>query len=512
MRSNRPPWAAPHPGWEAPAGPPLAAAAGGGEARPLSRCPRSPRLRRPKGRPPPANPYLLATRPALVIRMPEPEPPQLWISDPAEVARVIEDSECVWQKGKLTHQPFRSLVPLHLIAAEGSQHARLRAVVQPLVSGASLRHQLFPVVRRHAAALCDALAAAGEAERVDFYVRQMTLDTITDALFGDPVGALRRAAPSKLGAPVRPTPGEPLSAAAALGVVMEHLHWRATDIADTRWRELLHCVPGPAATAAELAAFWAHPAQGPEVSAALRCLDEFVAAAMRNAMPSDPAARHTDRRPLLHTLMDRAAAASPPLSAFEQRQLVMTLLTMGHENVSSGVSFALLLLADDPELQRRARREVLAQGEKLDFAALGRLPLLCRVLEEATRLYPSVPGLTRQPLVDATVCGYRVPQGTEVVLNLVAAHRAAAGPDPDCSADGRSLAFGGGRRGCLGRHLAYLEALMVCAELLRRGELQRVGSGGRPPPKIQGSVMVSLRPGKGEAHVNYRPLANLPRL
>eukprot|EP01065_Artemidia_motanka_P006110 TRINITY_DN12990_c0_g1_i3.p1 TRINITY_DN12990_c0_g1~~TRINITY_DN12990_c0_g1_i3.p1 ORF type:complete len:193 (+),score=65.20 TRINITY_DN12990_c0_g1_i3:213-791(+) len=188
--------------------------------------------------------------------------------------------------------------------------------------------------------------------------------------------------------------------------------------------------------------------------------------------------------------------------------MVMTLLTMGHENVSSGISWALLLLADDPDLQERARREVMAAVPSGDvrWEDLKKLPLLCRVFEEAVRLYPSVPGLTRCPRSEATCGAVSVPAGTEVVFNLYGAHRAVGPAAVDTSTDRRSLAFGGGARGCIGRQLAYLESLVVCVELLRRCRIRRVALGDGDPPKMHGAVFVSLRPGRTEAAVRVTAL------
>ena len=120
------------------------------------------------------------------------------------------------------------------------------------------------------------------------------------------------------------------------------------------------------------------------------------------------------------------------LSRDELHALCMTFLTMGHENIATAVAWTVLLLAQNPACQERVRREVRAAAEGLsgdgaprvwDARTLAALGELTDAFHEATRLYPSVPVLTRTATRDTAVLGFGIPAGTELVLNTYAAHR-----------------------------------------------------------------------------------------
>jgi cytochrome P450 len=86
----------------------------------------------------------------------------------------------------------------------------------------------------------------------------------------------------------------------------------------------------------------------------------------------------------------------------------MTFLSMGSENVSTGLAWLAVLLSEHYDVQHRAL------GSKDD---------LVTSFHEAMRLYPSVAALTRANIKDTEICGYHIPAFTEVNINMYSLHR-----------------------------------------------------------------------------------------
>src|SRR5581483_8015339 len=86
------------------------------------------------------------------------------------------------------------------------------------------------------------------------------------------------------------------------------------------------------------------------------------------------------------------------LDGVELRDHTMTMLMAGHETTAGSITFLLGLLARHPEIQDDLYDEVrnLARGS----VPLADVPLTEAVWRETLRLYPSIPMLDRQAMVD----------------------------------------------------------------------------------------------------------------
>ena len=112
---------------------------------------------------------------------------------------------------------------------------------------------------------------------------------------------------------------------------------------------------------------------------------------------------------------------------FTEEQLVdqlMTFLAAGHETTASATTWALLMLAKHPEMQRRLREEIRAnlpsieEDPKLITAELmDRLPYLHAVCNEVLRLYSPVPITRRETAKDTYILKQFVPKGTDIILS-----------------------------------------------------------------------------------------------
>jgi cytochrome P450 len=436
----------------------------------------------------------VAGSPALVVDTSAADGPVriVMVSDAGEARRVLADSSLL--KGPQTSEPFMSIVPQHLIAVEGAVHARLRKVAASVLND-QVRGRLSGIALRHARALVGQLRGRSEGRAVvvcdlDRLVRAVALDTISEGIFGTPWGAIVDYSGSN-------------TKAHALAQLMYVLHARVTDLTDRRWRE-----PGARGGSEDEAATWR------------RVLVPFVRAEISSARAGAGAAQ---------SMLCEWIAQEPSLSDAELENLCLTFLTMGHENVSSGIAWTLVQLAENPAAQDSVRAQVARSafwrkecagelnGEAGVFEALAELTLVEQAFLESARLYPSVPVISRMATTDTVVAGYRIPAGTEVVFNLYGLNRdtEAWGEDAAQFACPRSKpiqvddpsywSFGAGARPCVGRPLSGAESKAVVATLLMAFSLTSASD-----QKVQANNLVSLRP--GQHAIRLTPLTTSSRL
>lgn len=209
-------------------------------------------------------------------------------------------------------------------------------------------------------------------------------------------------------------------------------------------------------------------------------------------------------------LLDRLLAARDPetgagLSEEELVSQVVTFLLAGQETSAIALTAALHLLAQHPEAQERLHDEAAAvlAGRAPQAADVPQLPLAAHVFYEALRLYPPAWASARRAETDDAVCGYRVDEGTMVVISQWVTQR-----DPrwweeperflpgrwvgDQSAERHRYAwfpFGGGPRACIGRHFALQEAVLVLSAIVQRFRLSPV----TPALNVQAGVTLQPR-------------------
>lgn len=155
------------------------------------------------------------------------------------------------------------------------------------------------------------------------------------------------------------------------------------------------------------------------------------------------------------------------------RDQVLNVLLASRDTTAALLSNMFYELARQPELYSRLRREVLSNisGELPTEAELNSMAFLRQCINEALRLYPVVPGNTREAACDTVLpvgggadgrSPIFVKKGTPVFYNLFAMHRREDifGPRPDEYDPDRwiglrpgwgFLPFNGGPRICLGR-------------------------------------------------------------
>jgi len=170
----------------------------------------------------------------------------------------------------------------------------------------------------------------------------------------------------------------------------------------------------------------------------------------------------------------------------EIRDHLVTFLLAGHETTALALTYTLYCLATHPDEQAAVAEEVADIDGRPGMA--DSLPRTGRAIREAMRLYPPVHLVMREAIEDDTVGGYHVPAGSLVLCSQWATHRRSAlYDDPESFRPSRwetddrpqyaYFPFGAGKRICIGRQFALLEARLVLARLLEAFRVEPVTEG-----------------------------------
>lgn len=219
-------------------------------------------------------------------------------------------------------------------------------------------------------------------------------------------------------------------------------------------------------------------------------------------------------------LLDALLEARDPetgtgLSEREIAANIVTFIGAGHETTANALTWTLYLLSLAPDVREAVEAEVDA-ADDLVGAAVARdgLPMTRAVIEEAMRLYPPVPSLSRVALEPDEAAGVEIPKGALVIVSPYVLHRhrllweEPARFKPERFLPGAReridryayLPFGAGPRICIGLQFAMVEAVLALALICR--SLRLVHAGDAPVPLHQ----ITLRPAGGmPMRVSVRP-------
>ncbi|GAC1539809.1 MAG: cytochrome P450 [Polyangiales bacterium] len=211
---------------------------------------------------------------------------------------------------------------------------------------------------------------------------------------------------------------------------------------------------------------------------------------------------------LLSMLLHARDADGTRMSDDQLRDEVMTLFLAGHETTAIALTWTWLLLARNPEVERRLHASLTEalDGRAPTLADLPRLKYAAAVIDEAMRLYPPAWSIGREAMEDVVLGGFAIPKGTQVWINPWTIHRDPRWFDapeefrPERWLDGSLEAlpkyayfpFGGGPRICIGLAFARMEAILLLAAIAREVKLHVL-----PDQKIEPMASVTLRPRHG---------------
>lgn len=207
-----------------------------------------------------------------------------------------------------------------------------------------------------------------------------------------------------------------------------------------------------------------------------------------------------------------AAARDPETGAALSEETIhdnlVTFIGAGHETTANALGWTLFLLSEYPWAFDRMAQEVDTElaGRTPTIDDVARLNVVRMTFEEAMRLYPPVPFLSREAAGPDRIDGVAIAPGTLVVVApwLVHRHRLLwREPDlfePERFAPERRskisrfayLPFGIGPRMCIGAGFAMQEALVALAMIVQRFRPHLA-----PGAYVQPVARITLRPERG---------------
>lgn len=190
------------------------------------------------------------------------------------------------------------------------------------------------------------------------------------------------------------------------------------------------------------------------------------------------------------------------------------MLIAGSETSATTIEWALSLLLNHPEAMNKVRVEIdtyVGQDKLLNESDTTKLSYLQNVMTETLRLYPVAPlMIPHESSKDCNVCGFDIPKGTMLFVNLWTLQRDAnLWVDPtrfvperfegsDSGELGGSvynmLPFGVGRRACPGAVLAKRVVGHVLGALVQSFEWERIGPEEIDMTEGTGLTMPKLEP------------------
>lgn len=217
--------------------------------------------------------------------------------------------------------------------------------------------------------------------------------------------------------------------------------------------------------------------------------------------------QHTiDETSVVGSLLSARDDQGRSLSDMALRNEAAVLFMAGHETTANTLAWAWYLLSQAPKSEARLHKELdSVLGDRLPLLEdTAQLPYTRAVINETMRLYPPVPILPREALVEEQYDEYTIPKGSLVLVVPWLLHRhRKLWVDPDHFIPERFLAgspepvskfayvpFSIGPRICAGMSFGALEAVLCLATLAQKFQLEL-----RQGHCVEPVCRLTLRPG-----------------
>jgi cytochrome P450 len=401
-----------------------------------------------------------------IVRFPIPRYEIYLLGHPDHVKHVLQDNNKNYPKIPLVDNKFMRISGEGLLTASGPHWMKQRRLTQPAFHRQRIRGFARIMTETTAKTLERWQPHADTGEPLDMRVEMMkiSLDIMSQTLFSTDMGRYADVI------------GE------AVSVMFEHTHTRLNAIIDPPLS-----VPLPS---------------NRRFVKSRENLDRIVYGLITERRQHADA---EDTGEFLSILMDvRDEETGEGMSDVEIRDEIMTFIFAGHETVSTGLTWVLVLLSQHPAVRRRLHEEADAVlgGRTPTVEDVPKLRYTSMVIDEALRLYPPIWLIARTPVEDDEIAGFRVPAGTFVFCPPYVVHRNPdfwenpQGFDPERMAPERQqgrhryayFPFGGGPRKCIGDYFGLLEMQLVVPMIAQTYDLELL-----PGHPIVPQPAVSLR-------------------
>jgi cytochrome P450 len=368
------------------------------------------------------------------------------VNDPAAIRRVLVDNAANYRKDALQKRLLGPGLSGGLLEAEGEDWRVQRRTLASLFTPKSVA-SFAPAVNAAAEDFIGRLLRLRDGQELDmqFEMARVTLDVLGRTMFSDGLGRKHdefASAISRLLATIgRPDPFD----------LLNFPDW----------------VP-------RLGKIGKGPAEAFFASA----IDSLIARRKR-LLATDKAGAPRDVLTLLLEAQDPETGAG--LSDAQVKANIMTFIAAGHETTANALTWSLFLLSLSDEWRAILAEEASAvlPGPVEDYAS--RLVMTRAVIEEAMRLYPPVPSMSREAAGPDDLCGKRIRKGNLVMVVQWVLHRhRLLWERPDCFDPRRFLPgsrekidrfaylpFGAGPRVCIGASFSLQEGAIILAHIMR---------------------------------------------
>lgn len=384
----------------------------------------------------------------------------IFLHDPELIGEVLVEHADAFIKDKVT-RGLALFLGEGLLVSEGERWRRSRKVIAPSLSRRHIEHyaaEMVAATRRYVDRVVD-----GELREVHGDMTALTLEIVVRNLFGsDLPGGHER-----------------------IGELVDAAMHDFQEVEQTWRRYVPKWVP------------LAGRRRMRRISAELEAyIDALIRERRRSGAGGDD---------LLSRLLAAADADGSAIDDTQLRDELATLFVAGHETTANALTFALMLLAEHPEVTAEVTAELEQRlGERDasagDVAALARVDA---VFKETMRLYPPAYMIGREAVRAVEIGRWRVDPGTTVLISPWALHHDRRYfPDPEAFRPWRWLApgiadlprnaympFGGGPRICVGNHFALMEGVLCLATILQRLRFERLD---RRPVRTQSAITLRV--------------------
>ncbi len=216
-----------------------------------------------------------------------------------------------------------------------------------------------------------------------------------------------------------------------------------------------------------------------------------------------------DSGDLIYLLLNAKDEGGTQMTEQQIRDEVLILFTAGHETTANALTWTWYLLSENPAVEAKLHAEVdklIPEDSVPDARDMPKLEYTNKVLTESMRLYPPAWILPRKVVKDCNIGGYFIPADANVVLSQYVNHH-----DPRYFVDPEKFEperwspemkkrlpkfayfpFGGGPRSCIGEPFAWMEGVLILADVSRKWRLHHVED-----HKVEMLPMITLRPKYG---------------